>query len=221
MTHESMNWNSFRKARLGCWRSKHHVLTLCFLTKQTNTDPIFLVSCVRSLGSTALKFAKDFAWLPSSWQTKLPCSSISTCTTHIFFVEKEIFLVFHIIKEVYYFESKLIDLAKRRFKPLLGVKDPLMEFLKLSLARARKQAAMWQEEKKKRRDSTITFHDTQACSNWMTHWHWWWCMTVWDWCGTELQTVTCPVLRQKKKNRPGWSVGLELLWLGGDWRHYD
>lgn len=59
-----------------------------------------------------------------------------------FFVEKEIFLVFHIIKEVYYFESKLIDLAKRRFKPLLGVKDPLMEFLKLSLARARKQAAM-------------------------------------------------------------------------------
>jgi len=40
-----------------------------------------------------------------------------------------------------------LNFAKTRFKPLLGVKDPLMGFLKLTVARARKQATMWQEKK--------------------------------------------------------------------------
>ena len=40
-----------------------------------------------------------------------------------------------------------MNFAKTRFKPLLGVKDPLMGFLKLIVARTRKQATMWQEKK--------------------------------------------------------------------------
>lgn len=93
--------------------------------------------------------------------TKLSCASISTCTA---IKIKGIFLVFHINKVVYYFESKLIELAKTRFKPLLGVKDPLMGFLKLTVARARKQATMWQE-RKEILPLLSNFHDMQACSN--------------------------------------------------------
>ena len=79
-----------------------------------------------------------------------------------------VFLIFHITKELYYFDSKFIDLAKTRFKPLLGVKDPLMGILKLIVARAWKEATMCSKGEKK--DATH-LQLSMICEHVVAKWH--------------------------------------------------
>ena len=79
-----------------------------------------------------------------------------------------VFLIFHITKELYYFGSKLIDLAKTRFKPSLGVKDPLMGILKLIVARAWKEATMCGKGGKK--DATH-LQLSMICEHVVAKWH--------------------------------------------------